>query len=228
MRPYPDIIGKRFGKLTVLERVGTHRTSHRHTESLWKCRCECGGERITPAGPLKQGRTTSCGCNRYNKPSRKRHGHAGYSLRKIPASPTYKVWRAMVVRCTKPYAQGYDHYGKAGIGVCNEWMRFDNFLADMGERPSTLHSLDRIDSAGNYEPKNCRWATAIEQATNRKNVRRLEYKGETYSLASLSRLANCSEETLRARLKNGWSVIKAVETSVRPKRPNGSANKPGS
>ena len=225
MKPYPDIVGKRFGKLTVIERVGSRRVSAKSTESLWRCRCDCGGERITPAGPLRYGRTTSCGCNRYNRAPRARHGHSGYALKRIKPSPTYTTWRSMRVRCTEPRCQAFPRYGGRGITVCERWLRFENFIADMGERPSAAHSLDRIDGNGNYEPSNCRWATPIEQQTNRHCVRRLRYKGKTFSLAALARLAGCSEEVLRSRIKSGWQINKAVETPVRPKRPHKSSGK---
>jgi hypothetical protein len=225
MRPYPDIIGKRFGKLTVVERVGSRRVSATSVESLWRCRCDCGGERTTPADPLRRGRTTSCGCSRYGRQPRKRHGHAGNAHKRIRPSSTYVTWLSMRDRCADPKCEQYPRYGGRGIVVCERWRKsFDNFLADMGEKPSPTHSIDRIDGNGNYEPSNCRWATPIEQATNRKGVRRLEYTGNVYSLAALARLTGCPEGTLYYRLKDGWSVTRAVETPVRPKRPNGSAN----
>src|SRR3990167_3632980 len=146
MRPYPDIIGKRFGKLTVVERVGSRPVSAKSTESLWRCRCDCGGERITPAGPLRYGRTTSCGCNR--RRSRTRHGHAGNAHKRIKPSPTYTAWRSMRVRCTKPKCAPYARYGGRGIKVCDRWRKFENSLADMGERPTPTHSLDRINNNG--------------------------------------------------------------------------------
>lgn len=224
MKPYPDIIGKRFGRLTVIERAGSRRVSAKSVESIWRCRCDCGGERLTPAGPLRRGRTTSCGCSRFNRSPRKRHGHAGNAHHHILASITYNVWRSMRVRCLIRNTRGFNRYGGIGIKICERWSKFENFLADMGERPSRLHSIDRIDSTGNYEPENCRWADPFEQATNRRSVRRITYKDAVHSLASLARLAGCSEEVLRSRFKRGWSVEKAVETPVRPKRPSGSAS----
>lgn len=218
MKPHPDIIGKRFGKLTVIERVGSKRISAKTTESLWRCVCDCGGERITIAGPLKYGRTTSCGCGRYDRSPRLRHGHAGNAHHGIKPTSTYTIWRGMVVRCTKPNTANFQQYGGRGITVCERWTTFDNFLTDMGERPSRNHSLDRIDGSGNYEPSNCRWATAIEQQTNRAVVRRITYRDKTYSLAALARFAGCSEEVLRSRIKAGWSIKDAVETPVRLKR----------
>ena len=224
MKPFPDLIGKKYGKLTVIERVGSKRISAKSSVSLWRCKCDCGGERITPASPLYLKRTTSCGCNRY-KERNVRHGHAGNAHKKLKPSSTYTAWRSMIVRCTEPKCSAYKRYGGRGITVCERWFKFENFLADMGEKPSKNLSLDRIDGNGNYEPSNCRWATSIEQATNRDCVRRLEYQGDIYSLAALARLANCSEEVIRYRLNRGWSVVDAVEKPVRQKRKNGSSKK---
>lgn len=218
MRPFPDIIGKRYGKLTVVERTGSKRISARSSVSLWRCACDCGGERITPASPLFLGRTTSCGCNRYRERKAK-HGHGGNGHKGIKPSSTYTAWRSMVVRCTKQRTAAYNRYGGRGITVCDRWLdSFENFLADMGEKPSSGLSLDRIDGDRGYSPDNCRWATAIVQATNRAVVRKIPYKGKVHSIAALSRLSGHSEEVIRFRLKKGWSPERTIETPVRHKR----------
>src|SRR3972149_236423 len=158
--------------------------------------------------------------------AKKRHGHAGNAHKRIKPTPAYVAWRAMWVRCTKPGTASFNRYGGRGITVSEHWRIFENFLADMGERPTPKHSLDRIDGSGNYEPGNCRWASPIEQQTNRRTVRRIEYKGSIYSLAALARLAGCSEEAIFFRLKAGWPIDRAVETPIRNKRPHGSARQP--
>lgn len=185
--------------------------------SLWRCICDCGGERITPASPLIWGRTTSCGCNRYASKNR-RHGFSGNAHKGVKPNTTYTVWRSMRVRCSEPKAQSYPRYGGRGVTVCDRWQSFENFLADMGECPHGL-TLDRINNEGNYELTNCRWATRKEQQTNRAMTRWLAYNGRKYCLADLARLAGCSDEVLRSRLKAGWPITRAVETPVRAKRP---------
>lgn len=83
--------------------------------------------------------------------------------------PEYSVWRTMRARCSKPSHNRYYLYGGRGISVCERWQKFENFIADMGRRPSEKYSIDRVDADGNYEPDNCRWATAKERANNRRN-----------------------------------------------------------
>lgn len=160
---------------------------------------------------LLNGKARSCGCRTT------KHLHGGNGSKRIKPSATYTAWRSMRVRCTEPKVKSFRHYGGRGIKVCERWQKFENFLADMGERPSPKHSLDRIDVNGHYEPGNVRWATPTEQQGNRRTAHRLEYNGVIYSLAALSRLAGCGEEVLRWRLNAGWSIKEAVETSVRPK-----------
>lgn len=86
-------------------------------------------------------------------------------------TPENGIWRAMLARCRNPNSTAYHKYGARGIAVCERWHRFENFLADMGERPTPKHSIDRIDVLGNYEPGNCRWATPDEQARNKRRPR---------------------------------------------------------
>jgi len=124
----------------------------------------------------------------------------------------------MKSRCNNPRHKHFQHYGGRGITVCPEWDGFEQFLADMGHRPSPKHSLDRIDNDGNYEPSNCRWALHQIQMSNKSTTVRLTYDGRTESLAEWGRLTNIPADTLRARLKRyGWSVEKTLTTAVASK-----------
>jgi hypothetical protein len=127
----------------------------------------------------------------------------------------------MISRCTQPSHPAFAYYQKRGITVCERWRKFENFLADMGERPGSAgeYTLDRIDNDRGYEPGNCRWATKREQANNRVTNLHFTYKGKQYTLAELSRETGVSKELLRSRLyrRGGWSVEGAVETPTTPR-----------
>ena len=148
-----DLAGRKFGRLTVICEA-EQKWGHRH----WRCRCECGRQRVAAGTELKRGRTRSCRC------AGKKHGEC-IDLMK---SREYRIWRNMKSRCSNPKATGYGYYGAKGITVCQDWRdSFEQFLSDMGRAPTNFHSIDRIDPTGCYEPRNCRWVTPTEQALNK-------------------------------------------------------------
>lgn len=153
-----DLIGRKFGRLTV-----TTYLMSRPGRTRWGCLCECGTEVEVLAEKLKSRKTQSCGCLRKEVSSERGRANTRHGLK---GSLTWNSWSSMIARGRK------SHGPYQGISVHPRWHRFEDFLADMGERPSRLHSIDRYpDNAGNYEPGNCRWATKAEQANNRKDNR---------------------------------------------------------
>ncbi len=195
-----DLAGKKFGRLTVLRE--TDRAACGRIR--WLCLCECGKESEVFAESLTSGNTRSCGClvkeiARQRCKARTVHGKK--------ATPEHGVWATMKARCSNPKVSGYQNYGGRGIKVCERWAgSFLAFLEDMGTRPSPKHSIDRIDKDGNYEPKNCRWATRHEQARNRSDNLVIEHGGERLTLAEWSERTGLKGMTIKNRLHRGWTV----------------------
>lgn len=204
-----SIVGKRFGRLLVIERSHMKcRTFH------WLCQCDCGRVTHVPAARLKNGRTKSCGCLRtelFVKRSTK-HGHA----KNYKRSPTLGTWDNMLKRCLDTDNHAYNDYGGRGIKVCDRWLKFENFLEDMGEKPDPSLQLERIDNDGHYEPGNCEWATRAAQSRNRRSNHRIPFNGKLETVTDVADMIGMNRMTLFNRiLTRGWSVERAIQTPVR-------------
>jgi len=154
-----DLRNQVFDRLTVIECVGTNERNN----LLWKCQCECGNIAIIVSCSLLSRMTKSCGCygREQSRIENTTHGKS--------KSSEYRIWSGIIQRCTNPNNNRYSDYGGRGITVCDRWLKFENFYADMGDRPDGM-SIDREDNDGNYEPDNCRWATDEEQRYNKRNT----------------------------------------------------------
>lgn len=174
------LIGKRFSRLTVLGFDNGH-----GSKAKTICHCDCGNETSVLVYHLKDGKTKSCGCLQREVSIKRltKHGHASRGQR----TPEYQCWTGMLRRCENQLHPSYKDYGGRGITVCGRWHTFELFLADVGKRPSSKHSLDRINNDGNYEPSNCRWATKQEQVDNRRTFGRIETFSNAELVAELQR-----------------------------------------
>lgn len=193
--------GTVFGRWTT---VGPHQSSAQGTR--WECRCVCGTQRFVEGQTLRKGFSTSCGCVPHAP--RLTHGQA----RRNSRSPLYTTWRSMIQRCSD---ESNPLYGGRGISVCDRWMSFEAFARDVGPRPIGC-SLDRINSNGNYEPSNCRWATANEQGRNTSKNLMVDFRGARMALAAAAEMAGLPYGCVQQRIqKLGWTHERALTAPPR-------------
>lgn len=208
--------GFRRGRLTV---TGVAARSGRSAPK-WRCRCDCGATVDVHECNLQycyRLGTKSCGCLARERMSKLNltHGHTHGHVSTI----THSTWISMIGRCRYPNVHGYMNYGGRGIRVCERWLGnsgFQNFLADMGERPSRRHSVDRLDVNGNYEPSNCRWATSKEQYRNKRNSHRVTAFGQSKTLVEWQESSGLPRGMIRARIMLGWEPERAISEEPGP------------
>lgn len=171
-----ELAGKRFSRLLVIKRVKIEGANN----AMWECRCDCGNTTIAAASNISSGVTNSCGCLAKEKAAESLRGNTINRTHNMTTSVEYRAWSKLKMRCYVKTNPKYPHYGARGITVCDHWRdSFENFLEDMGLRPSPKHSIDREDVNGNYEKSNCRWATATQQMRNTTRNVFVEINGET-------------------------------------------------
>lgn len=205
-----DLIGKRFGRLTVIDKIGT---SKKTRQCIWLCKCDCGNEKEVPTSYLTSGDTTSCGCYRkecelknlskfWGKP--RTHG--------LSKTRIYQIWADMKDRCNNINSLSYKDYGKRGIKVCNEWLNdFMNFYKwAMNNGYNEKLTIDRIDVNGNYEPNNCRWASWKLQANNKRTSRKITIYGETKTAYEFEKQYGIKAHLLIDRYDKGYRDDKLV------------------
>lgn len=202
-----DISNKKFNMLTA---IGPVITDGKY-KYKWKFKCDCGSEKIMSAWHVQRGKSKSCGCG--PNIGNFRHGNSP-KIGKF--TKVYIAWMGMIQRCSNESYNSYARYGGRGIKVCDRWKNsFENFLADMGEPPTKEHSLDRFpNNDGNYELENCRWATRIEQESNKSTNVIVEWNGEKKTLTEWSRILGFKKATLFARINVGWTVDRTFSTKT--------------
>jgi hypothetical protein len=195
-----DITRQKFNRLTAISYAG---------DSKWNCVCDCGTERKVDTYLLRSGQTKSCGCYQREAASNYcKKNNLKHNLSRFSGSDS---WYQMIARCHKPHNKNYRYYGERGIKVCERWLKLENFIEDMGERPDG-YTLDRIDVDGDYCKENCRWTTRLVQSNNKRDTVFLTYNGETKSIHDWSRSKGLEYDALRGRLRLGWSLERALNT----------------
>lgn len=200
-----DLTGMVFSMFTVIEYVG----SSKHKKSLFRCRCECGNESIVVGGNLISGTSTNCGCRKAETSRQLRIKHG------LSAHPVYGRYSHMIDRCHNPESDEYKNYGGRGIYVCERWRKsVENFIHDVGMPPSKIHTIDRINNDGPYEPGNCRWATKTEQNINRRTTRWFSFDGKRMCESEWSKSLGMKKNGVSSRLRLGWDIEKALTTPI--------------
>lgn len=190
-----DLIGQRFGKLTVVARA----ENDKYGKARWVCKCDCGGTTISCGSSLRGGLSKSCGCIRNEKIKYVNYKHGGSNTR------LFHRWMDIKHRCYNPKDKYYSIYGGRGIVVCEEWLNSFESFRDWAIQNGYTDDLtiDRINTNGNYEPSNCRWVSFREQANNTRRNRIVEYHGEKDTLTNMCRKLNVSPKIIYGRMKNG-------------------------
>lgn len=182
-------------------------------------KCECGKEFESFLIPIKKG--GRCGCKsgtNLKLMSRKTHG---YSTRNgIRQIGEYTIWAGMKARCLNQNNPAYKNYGGRGITIDSSWLTFEGFIKDMGDRPTQLHSIERVDNNKGYYKDNCIWILKSEQAINRRTTRRITFQGKTLTTPEWSKITKIYHQTILKRLKGNWPIHLALTEPIRGRGKN--------
>ena len=208
MSKLKNLSGQKCSRLLVVERA----ENNKFNQVQWLCKCDCGNTKIVKAQSLVSGECKSCGCLKKEQDFiniiKVKHRKCNTRL--------YNIWRDMKWRCNSPKSKRHKFYYDKGIKVCQEWqedfMNFYDWAMANGYKDNL--TLDRINNNGNYEPKNCRWATITEQNNNQSNNIRIKYNESEYTLSELSKIYNIKRATLYDRIKRGWTIDEALNRKV--------------
>lgn len=200
-RGLKDYSGMKWNRLEAVSFVSR---DPKWGDHKWRFQCDCGNEHIAGIKRVRGGQTKSCGCALTDALIERNETH-GLSRRHHRA---YRIWKDMRQRCNNPNNSRYSDYGGRGVKVCDRWNDFANFIADMGDPPK-LHSIDREDVNGNYEPNNCAWKTSKQQANNKRTNRVIEHNEEFKTLAQWCEIYDIEPSKVRYRLKQGWPTERA-------------------
>lgn len=199
-----ELVGRRFNRLVVLSEVGRDLDG----KVTWLCLCDCGNTTTKNGSLLKAGIVKSCGCQK----GRPTASHL------MTGTRIYRIWANMLSRTRNANHPSYAYYGGRGIVVCDRWLEFQNFYADMGTTYREDLTIDRIDPNGNYEPGNCRWATTTEQNQNTRRNIWITFGGQTLIMGHWADRLGIPRRRLARRISVGWSHERALTEGVAPER----------
>jgi hypothetical protein len=206
MPPLINIIGKKFGRWTIISRVENNSTGH----PQYLCRCDCGVEAIRTPGRLKSGNSKSCRCLQKEllSISKAVHGMSGTKV--------HSTWMQMIKRCIDPKNTRYSDYGGRGINVCDQWMGdFISFYKYVGDPPTPKHTLDRIDNNKGYIPGNVKWSTNKEQSNNKRTNHIIEFNGHRKTIAQWRDATGISYSALWYRIRAEWPIDKMLTVPMK-------------
>ncbi|GAA0265129.1 hypothetical protein GCM10008922_25250 [Faecalicatena contorta] len=198
-------IGSKFNRLLVVSEYPKDKYSHKR----FLCQCDCGNEVVVLKGQLTSGKTGSCGCYQRDRAreAQLKHGMANTKI--------YYVWKDIIQRCSNANSKSYSNYGHRGISVCDDWLgtngfeKFYQWALDNGYREGL--EIDRIKNNGNYEPSNCRWATKIQQANNKRNNIVIKHNEKEMTVSQWARELGIDDKKIRQRIqKLGWDNEKSI------------------
>lgn len=199
-----DLSGRHYGKWTVLKFEGVIKKTY-----YWSCQCECGNVKKVASANLLTGKSLSCGCLAKKLASERGKTHG------LSKTRTYRLWSGIKTRCTNPNEQAWKHYGGRGVKLCGRWEKFENFLEDMGEVPSKLHSIERIDVNGDYCKENCCWIELKFQARNRTKNTIITHNGMTMCAVEMCEKLKLPYKLIIERMSRGLTFQQAIQKKKR-------------
>lgn len=203
-----DLLGNKFGRLTPMYSYYNQTAQ----KTYWFCNCDCGNTTRVGSWDLRNRIVVSCGC--YMREIKTTHGNSKIGV----ITPEYRAWANMKDRCDNPNNKSYKDYGGIGVTYCERWAKFENFISDVGLRPSHRHSLDRYPNPdGNYEPINFRWATQKQQNRNKRkgNNTVLTFNGVSHCLSEWVEITGLTRNAISGRLRKKWSLDKVLTTPLK-------------